>query len=147
MRFIPAVLAVVVCVLALHAEPIDSLQKQLNTKEHELFSDSSFGFQMSQLEPEAVPGFLSYLLKTHLRDTMQVYHMAALVKEIAWIKRQQSQVMVKCHFVAMPMAQVLQKRCTQTVAMIDNWYEGQGSDEPTIAPESHKLHLDIIDHD
>jgi hypothetical protein len=128
----------------IHAEPIDSLQKQINTKQHELYSDVEFGFHISQLEPAAIPGYLSFLLKNHLRDTLTVYHMAALVKDIAHMKRQQSQVMVSKAFVPFPSAQVYQKHCTETVAMIDDWYEEQGNDEPVIHVE--KLKIDWSTH-
>jgi hypothetical protein len=122
------VLLLAACFIS-HAEPIDSLQKQINVKQHELFSDSAFGYQASQLAPEAIPGFLSYLLRTHLRDTLQVYHMAAIVKQIAHMKRQQSQILVTRVFIPMPMAIQYQKKQTSTVAMIDDWYEKQGNDE------------------
>ena len=127
-----AVLLLAACFVS-HAEPIDSLQKQINTKQHELYSDAAFGHELSQLEPEAIPGFLSYLLKSKLKDTLAVYHMAAVVKDIAHMKRQQAQVMVLSSNKTLPYVAEYQKKQTQTVAMIDDWYSNQGmNDEPVI---------------
>jgi hypothetical protein len=138
---IVAVLYFLFMAVLCHSEPIDSLQKQINVKQHELYSGSAFGYQISQLAPEAIPGFLSFLLRTHLRDTLQVYHMAATVKQIAHMKRQQSQILVKRSFIPVPVAIQYQKKQTSTVAMIDSWYEKQGNDdEPVILHE--KLHID-----
>jgi hypothetical protein len=138
---IAAVLLIAVFIACyIHAEPIDSLQKQINVKQNALYSDSLSGSVFRQLKTEEIPSYLSWLLKTGVRDTMTVYHMAAVVKDIAHMKRQQSQILVAKAFVPLPMASVYQKQCTETVAMIDDWYEKQGTYEsgPVMGQRSKK---------
>jgi hypothetical protein len=136
--------AIVFCLIGnVRAGELDSLQKVINLKCDSLYS-TAIGHEIQRLPADSIPQYLSFLLQTHVADTIQVYEVAQKVQVVASLEQKAAHIKVKCNLVRPWQGENEAKAHSHTVAVIDHWFEGSAfDDEPTVQPV--RLKLDIPD--